>query len=218
MLITCPNCGAEYEVADGMIPPAGRHVQCSACHTRWFVPGRPRAMLTEEQVLHRLETWSPKPIPLAPEAEEAAPEADAEAAAAPEPEPTPEPKAAPEPASVVPIRRAAPAKPGETPTVARPAALPDAPAPVRQALRLEIPEPKTAQPAPAPRSRFGAGLVVALVLAAAAFAAYLRQADLAAAVPAAAPAIAAYGDLVDDLREEVEADLVQPIREALGAP
>jgi hypothetical protein len=33
-----------------------------------------------------------------------------------------------------------------------------------------------------------------------------------------APAIAAYGDLVDDLREEVDADLVRPIRDALGAP
>ena len=41
MRLTCPNCGAEYEASDGMVPPAGRHVQCTACHTRWFVRGRP---------------------------------------------------------------------------------------------------------------------------------------------------------------------------------
>jgi hypothetical protein len=99
---------------------------------------------------------------------------------------------------------------------ARPAALSGAPAPVRQALRLEIPEAAPAPPPPAPRSRFGVGLVLALVLAGAAFLAYLRQAELAAAVPSAAPAIAAYGDLVDDLRDEVDADLVQPLRDALG--
>ncbi len=39
MRLTCPNCGAEYDVSDGMIPAAGRHVQCTACHTRWFVRG-----------------------------------------------------------------------------------------------------------------------------------------------------------------------------------
>ena len=39
MRLTCPNCGAEYEVPDGMVPAGGRHVQCTACHTRWFVRG-----------------------------------------------------------------------------------------------------------------------------------------------------------------------------------
>jgi predicted Zn finger-like uncharacterized protein len=226
MLINCPNCGAEYEVAEGMIPPAGRHVQCSSCHTRWFVAGRARAMLTEEQVLHRLETWSPKPIPIAPEAEApAAPEPEAEAEPddadpvesadiepAPEPAPEPTPAAAP----VVPIRRAAPAKPGETPTVARPAVVTGPPAPVRQALRLEIPATAPVAPPPAPRSRFGVGLLLALVLAGLAFVAYLRQVELAAAVPAAAPALTAYGDLVDDLREDVDAELIRPLHDALG--
>jgi predicted Zn finger-like uncharacterized protein len=206
MLVNCPNCGAEYDVAEGMIPPAGRHVQCSACHTRWFVPGRPRATLTEEQVLHRLETWSPAPIPVAPEAEDPSlgPEAAGEAV---EPDPAPAP--------VVPIRRAAPAKPGETPTVARPAALPGEPAPVRQALRLAVPDAAPAPPPPAPRSRFAVGLVLALALAGAAFVAYLREVDIAAAVPAAAPALTAYHTLVDDLRDEIDADVVQPLREAL---
>jgi predicted Zn finger-like uncharacterized protein len=40
MRLTCPNCGARYEVADTMIPPDGRDVQCSNCSTTWFQPGR----------------------------------------------------------------------------------------------------------------------------------------------------------------------------------
>lgn len=36
MRLTCPNCGAQYEVADDVIPPDGRDVQCSACETTWF--------------------------------------------------------------------------------------------------------------------------------------------------------------------------------------
>lgn len=39
MRLTCPNCGARYEVADTMIPPEGRDVQCSNCTTTWFQPG-----------------------------------------------------------------------------------------------------------------------------------------------------------------------------------
>lgn len=40
MRLTCPNCSARYEVADSMIPPEGRDVQCSNCATTWFQPGR----------------------------------------------------------------------------------------------------------------------------------------------------------------------------------
>lgn len=36
MRLTCPNCDAEYEVDDSMIPPEGRDVQCSNCETTWF--------------------------------------------------------------------------------------------------------------------------------------------------------------------------------------
>ena len=49
--------------------------------------------------------------------------------------------------------------------------------------------------------RFGHGLVLALVVVALAAAAYLWRAPIAAQVPAAAPGLAAYSDLVDDLRE-----------------
>ncbi|CTQ48597.1 zinc-ribbon domain-containing protein [Jannaschia donghaensis] len=43
MRITCPNCNAQYEVGDDMIPSEGRDVQCSNCGTTWFQDGRPRA-------------------------------------------------------------------------------------------------------------------------------------------------------------------------------
>lgn len=36
MRLTCPNCGAQYEVPDDVIPDAGRDVQCSNCGDTWF--------------------------------------------------------------------------------------------------------------------------------------------------------------------------------------
>ncbi len=36
MRLTCPNCGAQYEVPDQVIPIDGRDVQCSNCGTTWF--------------------------------------------------------------------------------------------------------------------------------------------------------------------------------------
>ncbi len=38
MRLTCPNCGAQYEVPDDVIPLAGRDVQCSNCGDTWFQP------------------------------------------------------------------------------------------------------------------------------------------------------------------------------------
>jgi predicted Zn finger-like uncharacterized protein len=36
MRLTCPNCGAQYEVPDDVIPAEGRDVQCSNCGDTWF--------------------------------------------------------------------------------------------------------------------------------------------------------------------------------------
>lgn len=36
MRLTCPNCGAQYEVPAEVIPETGRDVQCSECGTTWF--------------------------------------------------------------------------------------------------------------------------------------------------------------------------------------
>lgn len=39
MRLVCPNCEAEYEVDDSLVPPEGRDVQCSNCTTTWFQAG-----------------------------------------------------------------------------------------------------------------------------------------------------------------------------------
>ncbi len=36
MRLNCPNCGAQYEVPDEVIPETGRDVQCSNCGNTWF--------------------------------------------------------------------------------------------------------------------------------------------------------------------------------------
>lgn len=36
MRLICPNCDAQYEVADDVIPTDGRDVQCSNCGQTWF--------------------------------------------------------------------------------------------------------------------------------------------------------------------------------------
>ncbi len=36
MRLTCPNCGAQYEVPDEVIPDEGRDVQCSNCGDTWY--------------------------------------------------------------------------------------------------------------------------------------------------------------------------------------
>ncbi|WP_299643212.1 zinc-ribbon domain-containing protein [uncultured Ruegeria sp.] len=36
MRLTCPNCSAQYEVPDEVIPEEGRDVQCSNCDQTWF--------------------------------------------------------------------------------------------------------------------------------------------------------------------------------------
>lgn len=36
MRLICPNCDAQYEIPDDVIPTSGRDVQCSNCGTTWF--------------------------------------------------------------------------------------------------------------------------------------------------------------------------------------
>lgn len=39
MLIECPRCTARYEVADGLIGPAGKSVRCAKCGNVWLARG-----------------------------------------------------------------------------------------------------------------------------------------------------------------------------------
>ena len=41
--LTCPECGTEYRLAEGAIPPAGRNVECSSCGHVWLQPGQRQA-------------------------------------------------------------------------------------------------------------------------------------------------------------------------------
>jgi predicted Zn finger-like uncharacterized protein len=202
MRLTCPNCGAEYDVEDAMVPAAGRHVQCTACHTRWFVRGKPRPALSEDQILQRLETGRPRPRPVVvPDPVLPAVETSGPAAAAVQ-------TGAAEVRVVEPPRREMPTKPAERPTVARPAPVTD-PGPLRPAPRLDLGDAarQTPEPAPAPRSRFARGLLIALVPFVIDFGAYRFGGEIATRVPAAAPALDAYGDFVDDLRDDIQREI-----------
>lgn len=51
MRLTCPNCGAQYEVPSEVIPTNGRDVQCSNCGNTWFQahPDHPVEMSEEPE-------------------------------------------------------------------------------------------------------------------------------------------------------------------------
>jgi predicted Zn finger-like uncharacterized protein len=43
MILTCPNCGTQYVVKDGAIPPQGRQVRCASCKHSWHQDAQPAA-------------------------------------------------------------------------------------------------------------------------------------------------------------------------------
>ncbi|MFK7746598.1 MAG: zinc-ribbon domain-containing protein [Roseobacter sp.] len=78
MRLICPNCDAQYEVPDDIMPLDGRDVQCSNCGQTWF-QAHPDAVVAEEDTLDapledeeiiRPDTTSDAPAPVdAPEPE-----------------------------------------------------------------------------------------------------------------------------------------------------
>lgn len=85
MRLICPNCGAQYEVPDDVIPDAGRDVQCSNCGNTWYQHHPDNdPELREELIASGLE-----PETTAGEMPEAETEADVEAPPEPEPDPAP---------------------------------------------------------------------------------------------------------------------------------
>lgn len=91
MRLTCPNCGAQYEVPDEVIPADGRDVQCSNCGHTWYQdhPAHPARMFdTEEEIEEAGVTRSEEELRAALTGEEPEePEYEAEPADEPEPEP-----------------------------------------------------------------------------------------------------------------------------------
>lgn len=66
MRLICPNCGAQYDVADDAIPSGGRDVQCSSCNYTWFQTGTKSGSLPgpkmPEPALPRAEQPARKPV------------------------------------------------------------------------------------------------------------------------------------------------------------
>jgi predicted Zn finger-like uncharacterized protein len=79
MRLICPNCGAQYEVADDVIPTGGRDVQCSNCGHTWFE--QPGASVAAELGSEAETPTEPSPEPI--------PEPTSEPDVAPIPEPEP---------------------------------------------------------------------------------------------------------------------------------
>lgn len=106
MRLICPNCDAQYEVADTAIPDEGRDVQCSNCGHGWFQLS-PHAIAAAEAEAELFEA----PEPVAVTDEEAPAEADALIAGdVPQTDvpPAPEVPVAEEPAAVPPPVAATP--------------------------------------------------------------------------------------------------------------
>lgn len=53
MRLICPNCDAQYEVPDNVIPEAGRDVQCSDCGNTWFQEPASAASAPQEPAFER---------------------------------------------------------------------------------------------------------------------------------------------------------------------
>ena len=64
MRLICPNCGAQYEVPDDVIPAEGRDVQCSNCGHTWFFDARVKEQDPEDVTAEPPEdTIPPTPTP-----------------------------------------------------------------------------------------------------------------------------------------------------------
>src|SRR6478672_7244577 len=85
MILTCPNCGTQYVVKDGAIPPQGRQVRCAACKHSWHQnpdEDQDAALSSEQPIADHAEHALDEPVsesasaPPANEAELAGHEAD----------------------------------------------------------------------------------------------------------------------------------------------
>ncbi|MBL3597381.1 zinc-ribbon domain-containing protein [Rhodovulum sulfidophilum] len=229
--MTCPKCGAQYEVDEAVIPDEGRDVQCSNCNHIWFQG--PSGPAPRDPLAAFAVPRAPEPVASGPEGPDAPPrrgldedvlsilreeaereqrareeEATAETfseqadlglasppapvrAKAPEAAPSPEPE--PDPAPAEPSRGAA-----------RRDLLPDVEK-ITSTLSASTDRGAASIP-PAAAARNGlsgaflAGFLVAVLVAAAALAAYLKAPAIAALNPALEGQVAAYVETVDAAR------------------
>ena len=99
MRLICPNCDAQYEVPDDVIPEGGRDVQCSNCGQTWLAGAPPEAVEEPAPAPEPVAPPEPEPEPDVVSFVEPEPEHEIASFVAPEPEPEPEPDPfdAPEP-------------------------------------------------------------------------------------------------------------------------
>lgn len=90
MRLICPNCGAQYEVGNDVIPDDGRDVQCSNCGHTWFEsPANPSAEMEEDGIETPREQVAkvvPKPEPAPKPAQKASLAPRTDAASKPQPD------------------------------------------------------------------------------------------------------------------------------------
>ena len=79
MILTCPQCGTQYVVKDGAIPPQGRQVRCASCKHSWHQDPELSEAPAEEETVAEAAMIDPSS---GPEAEERAYEEAALAAEA----------------------------------------------------------------------------------------------------------------------------------------
>ncbi|MBL3607639.1 zinc-ribbon domain-containing protein [Rhodovulum sulfidophilum] len=241
MRLTCPKCGAQYEVDEAVIPDEGRDVQCSNCNHIWFQ--EPSGAAPRDPLAAFAAPRAPEPVAPGPEGADAPPaagqaadvpprrgldedvlsilreEAEREQRAREEeataetfseqadlglasppppvraknPEPAPSPEPEPDPAPAEPSRSAA-----------RRDLLPDVEK-ITSTLSASTDRGAASIP-PAAAARNGlsgaflAGFLVAVLVAAAALAAYLKAPAIAALNPALEGQVAAYVETVDAAR------------------
>lgn len=84
--IACPSCGARYDVAAGVIGPAGKTVRCARCGHLWLARPEGEAAVVEQppqwpeppppKVRDLVEEPPPRPRPAPPPAPPAMPSAE----------------------------------------------------------------------------------------------------------------------------------------------
>lgn len=63
MRLVCPNCDAEYEVDDSVIPSDGRDVQCSSCGQTWFQQSALQLQQADQPAITVDAPQQPEPAP-----------------------------------------------------------------------------------------------------------------------------------------------------------
>ena len=201
MLLTCPACSARYEVPATALPAEGRVVRCTNCRAEWLA----RPIVTQPK---RDAAPPPKAAPQPPSA--TAPQRELTATA-------PEAGAVPGPSAQAP--RAIPERPAPPQKRGEPAPEPDAEppaAPVREADPARaLARSLDGEPQSRRNGGFVTGFAVVAVLALLATGTYIKQAEIAAAVPQLAGPIETYVAKVDQGRLMLER-LIDRIRDAAG--